>query len=75
METKKIIYASAIEVLAFIQLALPMFLMMGTSAVTFLTGAVIMGIIVLFWTSTKAGKWFLRELYRSSLRLEKLLEP
>lgn len=73
MSNKKIIYLSAIIVLGFFQ-TLPIFLFLAsTNIIVIVLGifwAVLLGI---FWASTKIGRWYFKEWYRCTLRLEKFI--
>lgn len=74
MKQRQIIYASTIYVLASVQMLPCCMIFCGT-----VTGVVIGFAYTLllryFWSKTKIGKWFFRELWRSALRIEKLLFP
>ena len=74
MKQQQVIYASAIMVLAFIQL-LPCLLVLCGSVIGTGIGCLYILALGYFWRSTIKGKWFFRELYRSALRLENLLFP
>lgn len=73
MSNKKIIYSSAIIVLGFFQ-TFPIFLFLAsTNIIVIVLGifwAVLLGI---FWESTKIGRWYFKEWYRCTLRLEKFI--
>ena len=72
MTTRQIIYASTIIVLGTIQL-LPCVLLVSSTIIGNVLGIFYTLCLVFFWSSTKIGRWFLVEMYRSSLRLEKFL--
>lgn len=67
MTARQIIYASTIIVLGFIQ-SVPAFVMLASTNII----VILLGI---FWRSTIIGRWFFRELWRSTLRLENLILP
>lgn len=75
MRQRQIIYASAIIVLGFIQ-ALPALLCLASTIILLnvlgIAYAVLLGT---FWSSTIIGRWFFRELWRSTLRLENFIFP
>lgn len=72
MKTRQIIYASTIIVLGFIQM-LPCALILSSTIIGVVLGFFYSCALGIFWSSTIIGKWFFRELWRSNLRLEKLL--
>ena len=75
MTARKIIYSSTIIVLGFIQTA-PAFLMLSSTNIIVILLGIFWGILLgIFWSSTIIGKWFFRELWRSTLRLENLILP
>lgn len=73
MKARQIIYSSTIIVLGFIQTA-PAFLMLSsTNIIVILLGIFYSILLGIFWGSTIIGKWYFRELWRSTLRLENLM--
>lgn len=75
MKQREIIYSSVIILLGFIQV-LPSLLMLASSNIAVILLGIIWAITLLvFWDSTIIGRWYFRELWRSTLRLEKLLFP
>ena len=67
MTARQIIYSSAIIVLGFFQ-SVPAFVMLASTNII----VILLGI---FWSSTIIGKWYFRELWRSTLRLENFILP
>lgn len=74
MRQRQIIYASTIIVLGFIQLA-PCLLLLGSTIIAIVLGMFYAVALGIFWSSTIIGRWFFRELWRSTLRLEKFIMP
>lgn len=75
METRQIIYSSTIIVLGFFQ-SVPAFIMLTSTNILVILLGIIWGILLgIFWSSTKKGKWYFRELWRSTLRLENFILP
>lgn len=75
MSNKKIIYSSAIIVLGFIQTS-PVFLCLASTIIVLNVLGILYGILLAYiWSSTKKGKWYFRELWRSTLRLENFILP
>ena len=73
MTARQIIYSSTIIVLGFFQ-ALPALLCLASTNIPVILLGIIWGVLLgKFWSSTIIGKWFFRELWRSTLRLEKLM--
>lgn len=72
MKARQIIYASTIIVLGFIQV-LPCALILSSTIIGVVLGFFYSCALGIFWSSTIIGKWFFRELWRSNLRLEKML--
>lgn len=72
MKARQIIYASTIIVLGFIQM-LPCALILSSTIIGVMLGFFYICVLGIFWSSTIIGKWFFRELWRSNLRMEKLL--
>ena len=73
MKARQIIYASTIIVLGFIQ-SVPAFVMLASTNIIVILLGIFYGIVLgIFWSSTKKGKWFFRELWRSTLRLENFM--
>ena len=75
MKARQIIYASTIIVLGFIQ-ASPIFICLASTIILLNVLGILYGILLgIFWSSTKKGKWYFRELWRSTLRLENFILP
>ena len=73
MKARQIIYSSTIIVLGFFQ-SVPAFLMLASTNIIVILLGIIYGILLgIFWSSTIIGKWYFRELWRSTLRLENLM--
>lgn len=65
MKARQIIYSSTIIVLGFIQ-SVPALLCLASTNILI----IVLGI---FWSSTIIGRWYFRELWRSTLRLENFM--
>ena len=75
MKARQIIYSSTIIVLGFIQTA-PAFLMLASTNIIVILLGIFYGVMLgIFWSSTIIGKWYFRELWRSTLRLENFILP
>lgn len=75
MKTRQIIYSSAIIVLGFFQIV-PAFIMLASTNIIVILLGIFWGIALgIFWSSTIIGRWFFRELWRSTLRLENFILP
>lgn len=75
MKARQIIYSSTIIVLGFIQ-ALPALLCLTSTNIIVILLGIFYGILLgIFWSSTIIGKWYFRELWRSTLRLENFILP
>ena len=75
MKARQIIYASTIIVLGFIQTS-PIFICLAsTNIIVSVLGIFYSILLGIFWSSTIIGKWFFRELWRSTLRLENFILP
>ena len=73
MKARQIIYSSTIIVLGFIQ-SVPAFVMLASTNVLIILLGIIWGILLgIFWSSTIIGRWYFRELWRSTLRLENFI--
>ena len=73
MTVRQIIYSSTIIVLGFFQ-ALPALLCLASTNIHVILLGIIWGVLLgKFWSSTIIGKWYFRELWRSTLRLENLM--
>lgn len=73
MKTRQIIYSSTIIVLGFIQTS-PMFICLASTIILLNVLGVLYGILLVYlWRSTIIGKWYFRELWRSTLRLENFM--
>ena len=75
MKERQIIYSSTIIVLGFIQ-SVPAFLCLASTLILLNVLGILYGILLVhIWSSTKKGKWYFRELWRSTLRLENFILP
>lgn len=75
MTARQIIYSSTIIVLEFIQ-SVPALLCLASTNITVILLGIFLGIVLgIFWSSTIIGRWFFRELWRSTLRLENFIFP
>lgn len=74
MRQRQIIYASTIIVLGFFQF-LPCVLLLGSTIIGIVLGISYALALGYFWSSTIIGRWFFRELWRSTLRLENFILP
>ena len=75
MKARQIIYSSTIIVLGFIQTS-PMFICLASTTILLNVLGILYGILLVhIWSSTKKGKWYFRELWRSTLRLESFVLP
>ena len=74
MTARQIIYSSAIIVLGFFQFA-PCVLLLGSTIIAVALGILYSLALGWFWSSTIIGRWYFRELWRSTLRLENLMSP
>ena len=75
MKARQIIYSSTIIVLGFIQ-SVPALLCLASTNIAIILLGIFWGIVLgIFWSSTIIGRWYFRELWRSTLRLEKFILP
>ena len=74
MRQRQIIYSSTIIVLGFFQF-LPCVLLLGSTIIAIALGILYSLALGWFWSSTIIGRWFFRELWRSTLRLENFILP
>lgn len=75
MKARQIIYSSTITVLGFIQ-ASPIFICLASTIILLNVLGILYGILLVYiWSSTEKGKWYFRELWRSTLRLENFILP
>ena len=75
MTARQIIYSSTIIVLGFIQ-SVPAFVMLASTNIIVILLGIFWGIVLgIFWSSTIIGRWYFRELWRSTLRLENFILP
>lgn len=75
MTARQIIYSSTIIVLGSIQSVPALLCLASTNIIVILLGILYGILLVHIWSSTKKGKWFFRELWRSTLRLENFILP
>ena len=73
MKARQIIYSSTIIVLGFIQSVPALLCLASTNIIVIVLGIFYSILLGIFWSSTIIGKWFFRELWRSTLRLENLM--
>ena len=75
MKARIIIYSSTIIVLGFIQTS-PIFICLASTIILLNVLGILYGILLgIFWSSTIIGRWYFRELWRSTLRLENFILP
>ena len=75
MKARQIIYSSTIIVLGFIQSA-PAFICLASTIILLNVLGIFYSILLgIFWSSTIIGRWFFKELWRSTLRLENFILP
>ena len=75
MKVRQIIYSSTIIVLGFIQSA-PAFICLASTIILLNVLGILYGILLVYiWSRTEKGKWYFRELWRSTLRLENFILP
>lgn len=75
MKARQIIYSSTIIVLGLFQ-SLPAFLCLASTNIIVILLGIFWGIVLgIFWSSTIIGRWYFRELWRSTLRLENFILP
>lgn len=73
MKARQIIYSSTIIVLGFIQSA-PAFICLASTNILIIVLGIFYSIVLgIFWSSTIIGRWYFRELWRSTLRLENFM--
>lgn len=72
MKRRQLIYSSAVVFVGMLQLA-PCALLFGGSVVPVLFGVSWLLLLFYAWSYTVAGRWFVREWYASTLRIEKEL--
>ena len=75
MTARQIIYSSTIIVLGFIQSVPALLCLASTNIIVIVLGIFYSILLGIFWRSTIIGKWFFRELWRSTLRLENFILP
>ena len=75
MTARQIIYSSTIIVLGFIQSAPALICLASTNIIVILLGIFWSVVLGIFWSSTIIGRWFFREMWRSTLRLENFILP
>ena len=73
MKARIIIYSSTIIVLGFIQ-SMPALLCLASTNILIIVLGIFYSIVLgIFWSSTIIGRWYFRELWRSTLRLENFM--
>ena len=75
MTARQIIYSSTIIVLGFFQSVPALLCLASTNIIVIVLGIFYSILLGIFWSSTIIGKWFFRELWRSTLRLENFILP
>ena len=75
MRKRQIIYASTIIALGFIQVLPTLLCLASTIIVLNVLGIVYAVLLGYIWSSTIIGRWFFKELWRSTLRLENFMFP
>ena len=75
MKARQIIYASTIIVLGFIQSVPALLCLASTNIIVIVLGIFYSILLGIFWSSTIIGRWFFKELWRSTLRLENFILP
>lgn len=73
MRARNIIYSSTIIVLGFIQSAPALLCLASTNILIIVLGIFYSIVLGIFWSSTIIGRWYFRELWRSTLRLENFM--
>lgn len=75
MKARQIIYSSTITALGFIQ-ASPIFICLASTIILLNVLGILYGILLVYiWSSTIIGRWFFKEMWRSTLRLENFILP
>ena len=73
MSNKQFIYSSTIILLGFFQTA-PAFLMLSSTNIAIIVLGIFWAVMLAYaWSSTIIGRWFFKELWRSTLRLENFI--
>ena len=75
MKARQIIYSSTIIVLGFFQAPPALLCLASTNIIVIVLGRFYSILLGIFWSSTIIGRWFFRELWRSTLRLENFILP
>lgn len=75
MTARQIIYSSTIIVLGFIQSVPALLCLASTNIIVIVLGIFYSILLGIFWSSTIIGRWFFKELWRSTLRLENFILP
>jgi hypothetical protein len=73
MKARQIIYSSTIIVLGFIQSVPALLCLASTNILIIVLGIFYSIVLGIFWSSTIIGRWYFRELWRSTLRLENFM--
>ncbi len=74
MRQRRMIYDSTIIVLGAVQFA-PCLMLFSSTTIAIVLGIFYSVCLAIFWSSTIIGRWFFRELWRATLRLENCLRP
>ena len=75
MKARQSIYSSTIIVLGFIQSVPALLCLASTNIIVIVLGIFYSILLGIFWSSTIIGRWFFKELWRSTLRLENFILP
>ena len=70
MRQRRMIYDIAITVLGAVQF-LPCLMLFSSTIIAIVLGFFYSMCLAIFWSSTIIGRWFFRELWRATLRLER----
>ena len=73
MSNKQFIYSSTIIVLGFIQSVPTLLCLASTNIIVIVLGIFWSVLLAYVWSSTIIGRWFFKEWYRCTLRLEKFI--
>lgn len=73
MSNKQFIYSSTIIVLGFFQV-FPVFICLASTNIAIIVLGIFWAILLAYvWSSTIIGRWYFKEWYRCTLRLEKFI--
>ncbi len=74
MRQRRMIYDVAIILLGILQAA-PCLLIFGSTIIALVLGMIYTLALAFAWSSTIIGRWYFRELWRATLRLENAMFP